>query len=121
MFFTIFVYEIYHINAMKGRTQQYYDTGSTIKGKSNKKAAKKAKANKAKYQKKYDSQPHMKKKRAELNKINRKNHKAGKSKVGDKLDVSHTKSGKTKLQHQSANRASKSNTIGDKKARGKKN
>ena len=58
---------------------------------------------KQKYQKKYNKKDV--KNRVELNRINRQNHKAGKSKVGDKKDVSHKKSGKTFLEKRSKNRA----------------
>ena len=58
---------------------------------------------KQKYQKKYNKGDV--KNRVELNKINRQNHKSGKSKVGDKKDVSHKKSGKTFLEKRSKNRA----------------
>jgi hypothetical protein len=44
-------------------------------------------------------------KRVELNAINRKNHAAGKSKVGDGQDVSHKKDGGTTLEAASKNRA----------------
>src|SRR5690606_7169841 len=43
---------------------------------------------KRQYDKAYHATPERKKYRAELNKKNRENHKAGKSKVGEKLDVS---------------------------------
>lgn len=48
--------------------------------------------------------PKEKKRRAELNKINRRNHRVGKSRVGDRADVSHLKSGGTTLEPQSRNR-----------------
>jgi len=43
--------------------------------------------------------------RVELNRINRQNHAAGKSKPHDGKDVSHTKKGGTVLEKQSTNRA----------------
>ena len=54
------------------------------------------------YQKAYDASPTQKKKRAALN---RENHKRGTYGNGDGKDVAHTKSGKTKLQIASVNRA----------------
>jgi len=59
---------------------------------------------KRQYDKAYHATSKRKKYRAELNKKNRENHKAGKSKVGDKLDVSHTKKGGTTLESQKSNR-----------------
>ena len=58
---------------------------------------------KQKYQKKYNKKDV--KNRVELNRINRQNHKKGKSKVGDKKDVSHRKDGSTELEKRSKNRA----------------
>ena len=57
------------------------------------------------YMKKYNATPEAKRKRAALNKKNRENHRAGKSKVGDGRDVSHKKGGGTTLEKQSSNRA----------------
>lgn len=59
-----------------------------------------------KAKRKYDS-AYQKKKvayRVELNKKNRESQRAGKTKVGDKLDMSHTKSGKMVSEKQSKNR-----------------
>lgn len=64
-----------------------------------------AAAKKRKYQAKYNRKPSQVKKRVELNKINRKNHAAGKSRVGDSKDVSHKKGGGTVLEQLSKNRA----------------
>ena len=63
----------------------------------------KALARKNKYQKKYNKKDVPN--RVQLNKINRQNHKAGKSKVGDKKDVSHKKDGSKVLEKRSKNRA----------------
>ena len=60
---------------------------------------------KQRYQKKYNKKKKEVKRRVQLNKINRKNHRKGKSRVGDKRDVSHTKKGKTVLEKQKKNRA----------------
>jgi hypothetical protein len=54
------------------------------------------------YDKEYQSTPERKKYRAELNKANRKDATAGN---GDKMDKSHTKSGKLVNEAQSKNRA----------------
>ena len=64
--------------------------------------AKYANGNYKSYQKAYDAKPMQIKKRAALNK---KNREAGTYGNGDKKDVAHTKSGKTRLQAQSKNRA----------------
>ncbi len=60
-----------------------------------------------KAKRKYDSEYQKKKVpyRVALNKKNRENHKAGKSRVGDGRDVSHLKKGGTTLESQSSNRA----------------
>lgn len=70
------------------------------------------------YQATYNKKPSQVKKRGELNKVNLANHKAGKSKVGDGKDVSHTKKGMV-LKKASVNRGSKSDSAGDVRARGK--
>ena len=54
------------------------------------------------YQKKYDSSQLQIRKRSELNKKNRRNGTYGN---GDKKDVAHTRTGFTRLQAQSKNRA----------------
>jgi len=74
-----------------------------------------ARKKKNEYQKKYNAKSGAKKKRAELNKANRK---AGTYGNGDGRDVSH-KNGKIKgTLPQSKNRGSKSNSAGDRRARG---
>ena len=78
-----------------------------------------AKAKKDAYQKEYNKKPEQVKKRVELNKANRKSHKNGTSKVGDGKDQSHTKNGLV-LKPQSVNRGSTKDSIGDRRARGKK-
>lgn len=75
------------------KTARYY--------KSNPEAA----AKKRKYQKEYNKKPSQVKKRVELNRINRENHAAGKSKKFDGKDVSHKKGGGTTLEKASKNRA----------------
>jgi hypothetical protein len=68
------------------------------------------------YQRKYNKTRSAVKKRVEDNKQNRKFGTYGN---GDKKDVSH-KGNRIVLEAQSKNRASKSNTPGDKRSRGKK-
>jgi hypothetical protein len=75
-----------------------------------------AKAKKDAYQKKYNKKPGEVKKRVELNKVNRERGTYGN---GDGLDMAHTKSGIVKKKA-SINRGSKSDSPGDKRARGKK-
>ena len=90
---------------MPGKTAKYYA--------SNPEARKK----RLEYQKEYNKKEREVKKRVELNAKNRENHREGKSKVGDGLDVSHHKNG-TKLQKASMNRGSQTSMPGDKRARG---
>ena len=66
------------------------------------KGAKYANGNYKSYQKKYDASKLQINKRK---KLNAKNREAGTYGNGDKKDVAHTKSGKTRLQAQSKNRA----------------
>jgi hypothetical protein len=75
-----------------------------------------ARKKKAATDKKINARPEQIKKRTELNKENRKRGTYGN---GDKMDLSHEK-GKLVKRPQSANRGNKSNTQGDKNARGKK-
>jgi hypothetical protein len=75
-----------------------------------------AKAKKDAYQKKYNKKPGEVKKRVELNKVNRQRGTYGN---GDGLDMAHTKNGIVK-KRASVNRGSKSDSPGDKRARGKK-
>jgi hypothetical protein len=76
-----------------------------------------AKAKKDAYNKEFNKKPEQRAKRAELSKINREHQKSGKGKVGDGKDVSHTKRGMV-LKPASVNRGSKSDSAGDKRARG---
>jgi hypothetical protein len=78
-----------------------------------------SKAKKDAYNSEYNKKPSSVKKRIELNSINRKSQAAGKTRVGDGLDKAHTKNGIVN-KPQSANRGSKSDSAGDKRARGKK-
>lgn len=75
----------------------------------------KAKKKKDAYNKKFNQKPEQKKKRAELSKARKKRNIVGKD-VGD---LSHTKNG-LRLKSVKANRGSKSDTKGDKNARGGK-
>lgn len=71
------------------------------------------------YQATFNKKPDQVKKRVELNALNRKNHSSGKSTVGDKKDVAHTRNG-VRLKSESKNRGSSSDMPGDKIARGKR-
>jgi len=72
---------------------------------------------KAAYDKKHNAKPEQRKKRSELNKYNREKGTYGN---GDQKDASH-KGGKISgFEKASKNRGSKSNSAGDKRARGKK-
>ena len=89
---------------MKGKTQTFYDKNP------------KSRAKKLAYDKANNAKPANVKKRVELNKINRK---AGTYGNGDGKDASHTKKGIV-MKPQLVNRGSKSDSAGDKRARGKK-
>lgn len=78
--------------------------------------SKKAHDNKKEYDKKYSSTQEQSNKRNELNKNRRKFKKAGKNVEGK--DVSHTKNG-LRLKTEKANRGSKTDSAGDRRARGK--
>lgn len=69
------------------------------------------------YDKKNNAEPKNKKKRAELNKYNREKGTYGN---GDGLDASHHGKKISGFQKASANRGSKSNAAGDRRARGGK-
>jgi hypothetical protein len=83
------------------------------------KANPEAKAKKAAYDKKNDATPERRERRAELVKINRDHQKSGKGKVGDGKDASHTSKGIV-MKKASVNRGSKTDSAGDKRARGGK-
>lgn len=91
----------------KGKTQTYYDNNPD------------AKAKKDAYNKEFNKKKEQRKKRSELSVKRRKLIADGKIKKGDDRDLSHTKNGLV-LKHKSVNRGSKSDTNGDKSARGKK-
>lgn len=78
-----------------------------------------SKAKKDAYNKEFNRKPEQRAKRAELVKVNREHQKSGRGKIGDGKDASHTKSGIV-LKPASVNRASKTDTRGDVRARGKK-
>jgi hypothetical protein len=78
-----------------------------------------AKAKKDAYNKEFNRKPEQRAKRAELVKVNREHQKSGKGRIGDGKDASHTKNGIV-LKPASVNRGSKSDTRGDRSARGKK-
>jgi hypothetical protein len=69
------------------------------------------------YQKLFNKKKSEIKRRSELNALNRLFETYGN---GDKKDVSHRSGKKPRLESQSKNRGSKTNTPGDKRARGKK-
>ena len=75
-----------------------------------------ARAKKAAYDKRNDARPERRARRAELTKINREKGTAGN---GDGKDWSHTKNGMV-MKKASVNRGSKSDTAGDRRARGSK-
>jgi hypothetical protein len=89
---------------MKGKTQRYYDSHPE------------ARKVKKKTDTKVNARPEQIKKRSLLNKENRERGNYGN---GDKKDLSHTSKGLV-YKSQSANRGSKKDTAGDKRARGKK-
>ena len=69
------------------------------------------------YQADYNKRPDQLKKRIELNRINRER---GQYADKDGKDMSHQKNGRVIEESASRNRGSKSNTAGDRRARGKK-
>jgi hypothetical protein len=69
------------------------------------------------YDKKFNASSEQKKKRSELNKENRKRGTYGN---GDSMDVTHKDGKISGSAHQSKNRGSKSDSAGDKRARGGK-
>jgi uncharacterized phage-associated protein len=69
------------------------------------------------YDKKFNASPEQKKKRSELNKANRE---AGTYGNGDQKDVTHKNGKISGTAHQSKNRGSKSDSAGDRRARGGK-
>ena len=76
-------------------------------GKSNsyKHLSDKAIKNKRKYDSEYQKKPSAVKKRVEANRANRQAIREGRARVGDKLDASHTKSGRIVMESQKTNRA----------------
>lgn len=76
-----------------------------------------ARAKKNSYQKEYNKKEGQSKYRSSLNRLNRLFGTYGN---GDGMDVSHRSGKKTRLEPQSKNRGSKTNTSGDKRARGGK-
>jgi len=76
-----------------------------------------ARAKKNAYQKTFNKKKSQSKNRVNLNRLNRLFGTYGN---GDNLDVSHRSGKKPRLESQSKNRGSKTNTPGDKRARGRK-
>ena len=89
----------------KGKTAIYYQTHEEARKK------------RLEYQADYNKRPDQLKKRIELNKINRDR---GQYADHDGKDMSHQKNGRVIEESASRNRGSKSNSAGDKRARGKK-
>lgn len=79
--------------APKSKTAKYYAANPA------------ARKQRLKQQAAYNKSEKQVAKRVELNRINRQNHAAGKSKVSDGRDVSHKKGGGTTLEKASTNRA----------------
>lgn len=80
---------------------------------------KEARDKKKKYDTKLNERPEQRAKRSLLVKVNRDAQKKGTAKIGDNKDFSHTKNGLVQ-KPQSVNRGSKTDSKGDKSARGKK-
>lgn len=76
-----------------------------------------AREKKNSYQKEYNKKEGQSKYRSSLNRLNKLFGTYGN---GDGMDVSHRSGKKTRLEPQSKNRGSKTNTSGDKRARGNK-
>jgi hypothetical protein len=89
---------------MPGRTAKYYANNPDARKK------------RLDYQREYNKQDREVKKRVELNKVNRQRGTYGN---GDNLDASHTKRGIV-MKKASVNRGSKTDTPGDRRARGGK-
>jgi hypothetical protein len=89
---------------MPGRTAKYYANNPDARKK------------RLDYQREYNKQDREVKKRVELNKVNRQRGTYGN---GDNLDASHTKRGIV-MKKASINRGSKTDTPGDRRARGGK-
>jgi len=89
---------------MLGRTAKYYANNPDARKK------------RLDYQREYNKQDREVKKRVELNKVNRQRGTYGN---GDNLDASHTKRGIV-MKKASVNRGSKTDTPGDRRARGGK-
>lgn len=86
-------------------SKEYYDANPDTKKK------------KDAYNKEFNKKPEQRKKRSELSVLNKKMIKEGKASKGDGKDLSHTKNGIV-LKKKSVNRASKSDSAGDKRSRG---
>lgn len=97
-----------------GRTARYYKYGSTVPGKSNPAAAERARKKKAKKDEEVNAK--RKKKRSETAAERYKRTKRGENLKGK--DIAHTKSG-LRVKDSSANRGSKTDQPGDRRARGK--
>lgn len=92
---------------MASKTAEYYHTHP------------KARKKKAEYDKEFNKQPEQRKKRSELTQINREHDKKYGKASREGKDASHTKNGIV-YKSVAANRGSKSDTSGDRRARGGK-
>jgi hypothetical protein len=92
---------------MKSKSAKYYASNPE------------AKAKKDAYNKEFNKKPEQRAKRSELVKVNREHQKSGKGRVGDGMDASHTKRGIV-LKPASVNRSSRTDSAGDRRARGGK-
>lgn len=97
------------------RTARYYRTGSTVKGKSKPKNAKRATKVKDAKSKSINSRPNQRKKRSELSTVRRKAKRSGKD-IKNK-DYDHATG---KFVNSSVNRGRTKGTKGDSNSRGKK-
>jgi hypothetical protein len=99
------------------RTARYYKYGSTVPGKSDPENASRARKKKRKKDAEVNARPEQSKKRVESGKARRAAKRRGTNLEGK--DMAHTSSG-IRPKNSSANRGSKSDQPGDRKARGKK-
>jgi hypothetical protein len=81
------------VSKLPMKTSEYYKTHPAARRK------------RLRQQKRYNTLPRAVAKRKELGRINARNHKNGRSRVGDGMDVSHENGGGTCLEKASTNRA----------------
>ena len=80
----------------------------------------KSRQNKLKYDKEFQKNPKQVKKRVEANRANREAQRKGTGRVGDKMDASHTRSGRIVQESQKSNRARNGSGKGGKRKNTKK-